>query len=785
MKLKVSLDPNSLKQGLIEHFEKVLFGLVVLCCLLLVYKAVAREGRLSWGPAELIADAKRAEARIQDAHTINTKVPDVKRFGDAVSLSKVPEDPYRLPVLKPGSPLDPGLARRGMPKLFPVRDLQVAGGHGKFAMSDEEEIQTSMTGDVMGGGAMMGQFKGQRWAVITALIDYKKQRDAYETVFQEAAHHSPNDWPQYVYYYVERAEVDPRSPSAEPTWQRLKTTDAMYVMTYWNASFPEVVDPTFLPPPTPDGIELAFPLGPLQDRMWGTEVAHPPEIPLLEPETAMAGGPMAGTMMYPGMGGMVGKSARAGKRSEKPGEEDAAAEEPEPGTAAAKARDAAKKAAERRIAARKALQANTPDAPSMPGGAVGAAGMGGMEETPGYRTRMPRGPSSPGYGPMSGAGPGRMMASPRYPTASRGPSSEDSSYPYGGARRPGTGYGPEGYGDGTWMEELQEPDVLLFRFFDFKVEEGKQYRYRVQLVLANPNYGVNPQYLERDDLGVQPFLHTIPSDPSPVVAIPRDSQALVVSAKGPSATLMLVHFNYRDGEVSFEEFAQIQRGQLLNARNRESSGVVQPVMMDRMPQFGAARTEEKETVDYLTDTVFLDGAGGGSLPGKDKTIAEPSFAFLLDPNGNLMVRSELDDKPEVEVYTPPAMPGGPGAWSGAEMPYSSYGPGSGLEDSPYSKRSRKGSDKGSSRGSSKYPSSSSYGPGPMSPGSSMPKGSGPSSGKMPPGYPGSGSGRMPPGYPGSSSSKMPPGYPGSSSSKMPPGYPGSGRMPRGTMPPTD
>lgn len=338
------------------------------------------------------------------------------------------------------------------------------------------------------------------------------------------------------------------------------------------------------------------------------------------------------------------------------------------------------------------------------------------------------------------------------------------------------GYGSEGYGDGAWMEEFQEPDVLLFRFFDFKVEEGKQYRYRVQLVLANPNYGVNPQWLERDDLGVQPFLQTDPSGPSPVVAIPRDSQALVVSAKGPSATLMLVHFNYRDGEVSFEEFAQIQRGQLLNARNRESSGVVQPMMGDTMmPGYGSgmmpgyggtARVEEKKTVDYLTDTVFLDGAGGGSLPGKDKTITEPSFAFLLDPNGNLMVRSELDDKPEVEGYTPPAMPGGPGAWSGAEMPYSSYGPGSGLDDG-YSKRSRKGSDKGSSRGSSQYPSA--YGPGPMSPGSSMPKGSGSSSGKMPPGYSmpkGSGSGKMPPGYPG-------------------PQGPGSGRMPRGMMPATD
>jgi len=776
MIVKLNLDSESLKRGLVEHFEKVLFGLVVLFCLLLVYKAVAREGRLSWGPAELVAESEQAKVRIQDAHNINTKVPEVKILN--VTTSKVVETPYVPPgglVLRPGPPLDSGLARRGMPKLFPVRDLQVAGGHGKFAMSSEEEIQAPMLGDSMGmgPGSMMGQFKGQRWVVVTAVFDYKKQRDAYENVFQEASYRSPNDFPEFAYYYVERGEVDPANPSAEPKWVRLNTRNAIEATVYyWNAQMPEVVDPMFIPPPAPDGIEFAFPLGPLQDRMWGPEVAHAPEIPLFEPETAIAGGAMAGSTMYPGMGsmypgmrGVMAKSARAGKKpSEKPGAEEAVVEEPEPASEAAKMREAWRKEAEKRLAALKAIQANRPDAPSAPGAAFGPAGASDSGSPMPYGPRMPRGPGS--YGMMPGSGPGSTMGSMgprRYPTPSRGMSSEDSYSGSGGSRRPRMGYGSEGYGDAAWMGEFQEPDVLLFRFFDFKVEQGKQYRYRVQLVLANPNYGVNPQYLERDDLGVQPFLNTAWSDPSPVVAVPRDSQALVVSAKGPSATLMLLHFNYQDGEVSFEEVAQIQRGQLLNARNRESSAAARPTMMDSMmpdsmsmgsmpmgsmpmsPYRAGRMTEEKQTVDYLTQVVFLDGAGGGSLPGKDKSLAEPSLAFFLDPNGNLLVRSELDDEAEVEIYKPPEGQRGPGVWAGPEG-YPMYGPGSQMDDSYYAKKAKKGSDKGGSRGGSRYQSGPSSGmmPGGYGP-SSKGSGSGPSSGYPMPKGSGSGSGRMPPG----------------------------------------
>ncbi len=781
MIVKLNLDSESLKRGLVQHFEKVLFGLVVLFCLLLVYRALAREGSLSWGPAELDADAQQAKTHVQEAHNRNTKMPVAKAF--PVSLEKVQSGPYDdRKLLRPGSPLDRGLARRGMPKLFPVRDLQVAGGHGKFAMSSEEEMRAPTTGGDMGAGPMMGQFKGQRWVVLTAVIDYKKQRDAYQDAFQGTSYRSPNDRPEFAYFYVERGEVDPLNPSAEPTWVRLKTTEAMDVMLYWNASMPEVVDPMFIPPPTPDGIEFAFPLGPLQDRLWGPEVAHLPEIPLMETEMGAAEGQMAGSTMYPGMGRMYpGMAGVAGKRaakkpSEKPGTEEVAVEEPPQSLSeTAKIREAQRKAYEERLAAFKAAKANRPDAPSSPGTAGGFPGTSEPAAPMGYPGRTSRGPSGPGMMPMSGYGMGSMMGGMGrrgYSAPSRGmPTDDDSaSASYGGARRSTMGYGMRSYGDAAGVEEVLEPDVLLFRYFDFKVEEGKQYRYRVQLVLANPNYGVNPQYLERDDLSAQPFLNNVPmsdrnrvvSDPSPVVTVPRDSQALVVSAsaKAQSATLMLVHFNYADGEVSAEEVAQIQRGQLLNARNREVSSPAQPLMADTMmsPYGGARGTEEKRKVDYLTDLVFLDGAGGGNLPGKagkDKTAAfEPSLALFLDPNGNLLVRCELDDKAEVDGYKPPEGMGRAGAWGGSDMAYPTYGPGYDMDDAgggPYGKKGKRSSDKTGAKG--RYPSG-------MGPGMT-PYGSKGSPSGAPPGYPTrGGSGRTGPGMmPSMDDSDYPSGYP--------------------------
>ena len=81
--------------------------------------------------------------------------------------------------------------------------------------------------------------------------------------------------------------------------------------------------------------------------------------------------------------------------------------------------------------------------------------------------------------------------------------------PSGGMAASG-GMGANGMGAGNdWLvnreavakqmlnaQTVASVDYYLFRYFDFEVEEGKTYQYRVKLLLANPNYGVEERFVE-------------------------------------------------------------------------------------------------------------------------------------------------------------------------------------------------------------------------------------------------------------------------------------------------
>jgi hypothetical protein len=535
MKLKISLDPNSIKLFFIDHVEKFLFGIVVVFFLLFVYKAVAR-GRLDWQPQDLVQDADQAKKRIQDTQP---NPPPIRTFTDEANRIRqaIAADDYRFKT--DWDPLIFGEnVPRGLPATFPIKDLRASAGNGAFAMAPEYEEDESEE--------MMSTTRGQRWAVLTGLIEHRKQKDAYDTAFQEAAQWDPQrDYPDYVFYRVERAEVDPRVETAELKWAPVHVMNMNALQDLWLQSGAELVDPMYLPPPR-GSVALAYPLGPLQNREWGPEVAHPPEIPLSEgPSSLMASSGMGGMPdMY---GGMPGRKATSKAKAGKPEREESEEE-------AAKRIEAEQKArAERRKKARLKLaqQPDEPDAFDAAGGGAGA-GMapGGMDAMyggarPGGRRARPMG--------MPGAMPDAMAG-----MSSSGMPSMMPGMRGGMRRRPGAGEEEE-------VEEVQELEHMLFRFFDFSVQPGKHYRYRVKLVLANPNYGMLPHFLEKDGMEKVKALEADWSDPSPVVSVPLDSQVLAVAAKSDgTANLMVVRFQETDGVAAAEEFATVQRGQFLN-----------------------------------------------------------------------------------------------------------------------------------------------------------------------------------------------------------------------------
>lgn len=246
-------------------------------------------------------------------------------------------------------------------------------------------------------------------------------------------------------------------------------------------------------------------------------------------------------------------------------------------------------------------------------------------------------------------------------------------------------------------KEVEVIPYQLFRFFDYAVEPGKHYQYRVKLVLMNPNYGVEPRYLGREELGASWFLETDWSDPTELVSMSRDAEVLAGSVKPtvsvmvePKATVGIPFFYEKTGIELFEEH-EVVRGQLLNFLQRpvpESETRAEPSEEEEEGFGGYVEEEEEEEeeggymeeeyeedvgkrtrrvrkerrrpkvekieatekVDFLTGAVLLDLSGGKRLPGKDRKLTEPGTILLLGPEGTLIVRNELDDLLEYQRY---------------------------------------------------------------------------------------------------------------------------------------
>jgi hypothetical protein len=235
---------------------------------------------------------------------------------------------------------------------------------------------------------------------------------------------------------------------------------------------------------------------------------------------------------------------------------------------------------------------------------------------------------------------------------------------------------------------MKKADIALFRFFDFTVQPGKHYRYRVRLTLANPNYGISARYLDREELAKDRYIETDWSEPTDVISVPRDSRLLVGPVKSsryvtvePSATVMLIHFDEMTGDESSVEKAEILRGQLANyieeIEKKPPPGTMlgmDAMMMDAAggadammpgppgprPRQRERRTNqpevEKEKIEYRTGQLVLDMTGGDSLPGRDRDLTEPGKVLLFDADGNLVVRIELNDLDEFSRYHKPEEP---------------------------------------------------------------------------------------------------------------------------------
>jgi hypothetical protein len=256
------------------------------------------------------------------------------------------------------------------------------------------------------------------------------------------------------------------------------------------------------------------------------------------------------------------------------------------------------------------------DIPKPETGMGGYPGMGGMAG--GYG---PRGGMAGGYGPRSG-----------------------------GMAEAG-GYGMSGYGSmgggGEEFNDFQksEEDTLMVRSLDFTVEPDTTYRFRLRVVVYNPNYkrenvspGVDTEKLELQG----PW-----SDPTNEVTMPADVTAYAVrktpaAAGGPKRTdqvqFMVARWNPEDGVTTTRTF-DAGPGELVG----------EPVS-SAIPNADGEKAKSR-VVDYNTHNLVLDtngglqpvstiGASGGAF------LEAPALSLMMRPDGSVVLRSQVYDGPD-------------------------------------------------------------------------------------------------------------------------------------------
>jgi hypothetical protein len=271
-------------------------------------------------------------------------------------------------------------------------------------------------------------------------------------------------------------------------------------------------------------------------------------------------------------------------------------------------------------------------------------------------TQMPGGGFSPGQRGMSeGFAPRMSMSRGEYGGGMEG---GGGGWGGGGARREFAGGGAANFA-GPTANRTDLPrgvDYWLVRFFDFTVQPGKQYKYRVQLILADPNHGISTSMglldqsvLDRRTTEASKAKNKKPlsyrlaamSEPSPAVGIPLDGSVRIATAKLPGGkqpyeepTVQLWAERFEIDEVEDEGLhvakdREFLRGSVVNIRDKMVYTDVNKQWRD---------TFDSHAIDTNITVLDIDGADRIS---KDKVA--PARVLLMDAAGELSIRDEMDD----------------------------------------------------------------------------------------------------------------------------------------------
>jgi hypothetical protein len=190
--------------------------------------------------------------------------------------------------------------------------------------------------------------------------------------------------------------------------------------------------------------------------------------------------------------------------------------------------------------------------------------------------------------------------------------------------------------------------LLLFRFFDFTVEPGNAYRYRVRLVVRNPNFQRPIEQLMDKDYALGETRTTTWSQPSDVAVVERDVEYYITAVNPPrgpaevSANINVYQWYQEAGTTVKGELAKLQVGQLIEGYTR--TDVLRPATETFEPEDDVHIATGDVLVD-IKDTPLLDPKEHTDLQIESrKGIQVAEQILTVDRNGELKLLDTVSSK---------------------------------------------------------------------------------------------------------------------------------------------
>jgi len=302
MKMKVKFNLSSVKDFLLEHGEKLAFGVVGLVFLMFAYSAIKLESLDSTKQPEALrskADQVRTHVEQSKFDAGKEKVAVVD-YNTRAEVKPVALTSYLVKgIFNP--PLADARTRREDPVTFPIEELRADSGYGSFALSGGGKAAGAQpqggapTAPPRGTGKQeVGAFspspesalQARPYVIITGLVPWNKEVQEYNRVFHNADGGDRNrDVPHYEGFTLERAELNPAQPD-KLDWQPLKV-DRQFVSS-WEGYMSEIAHKDYVEP------MMTSRLGPLVTARWGESASHP-KIPLADADLTARNEPTAPT----------------------------------------------------------------------------------------------------------------------------------------------------------------------------------------------------------------------------------------------------------------------------------------------------------------------------------------------------------------------------------------------------------------------------------------------------------------------------------------------------------